>query len=120
MPANKSALLRYRIIDSCLTNTYSTLDCALTQATRSAKALTPGFICAMQYVEVSKLVKGKPLDNIEFMQWLKAYWDQQTGSRGVPNYDGPGRRGGSRTGDVRSTPTRTSRRPVRLKPYNLS
>lgn len=63
-------------------------------------------------MEVSKLVKGKPLDNIEFMQWLKAYWDQQTGSAGVPDYDGPGRRSSCRTGDVRFTPTRTAKRQV--------
>ena len=70
-------------------------------------------MASAQYVEVSKLVKGKPLDNIEFMQWMKAYWEQQTGAAGVPDYDGPGRRAASRTGDVRSTPVRTAKRQVR-------
>ena len=70
-------------------------------------------MASAQYVEVSKLVKGKPLDNIEFMQWMKAYWEQQTGGAGVPDYDGPGRRAACRTGDVRSTPGRTAKRQVR-------
>lgn len=54
-----------------------------------------------KHIEVAKLVKGRPLDNMEFMQWLKAYCDQQTGSRGVHDYDGAGRRALCKTGDVR-------------------
>jgi len=38
----------------------------------------------------------------------------QTGGLGMPDYDGPGRRAGSRTGDVRQTPSKAGpRRTVR-------
>jgi hypothetical protein len=41
---------------------------------------------------MTKLIKGKPLDNIEFMQWLKSYFDRVTASQGLTNYDAVGRR----------------------------
>ena len=59
-------------------------------------------------VDVARLVKARPLDNIEFMQWFKSYWDSQTGGGGgedgggaLSGYDARARRAASKTGDVR-------------------
>jgi RP/EB family microtubule-associated protein len=45
-----------------------------------------------RYVEVEKLSKAKYQDNLEFVQWLKRYYDLNGGDRGS-NYDADDRRG---------------------------
>lgn len=44
----------------------------------------------MQHVDVQKLVKAKYQDNLEFLQWMKNFWDVKYG--GGDDYDAVGRR----------------------------
>ena len=48
-------------------------------------------MCRMQPVDVNKLVKGRPLDNMEFMQWLKFYFEGRLGCQHL-DYDPVSRR----------------------------
>lgn len=50
-------------------------------------------------------------DNMEFMQWLKAYFDGQTGGQAPEGYDAKSRRASSRTGDVRTAASGGRARP---------
>ncbi|CAN0863928.1 Microtubule-associated protein RP/EB family member 1C [Linum grandiflorum] len=49
-----------------------------------------------KHIEVTKLVKGRPLDNLEFMQWLKHYCDSVNG--GLADYNPTERREASKGG----------------------
>ena len=50
----------------------------------------PGLLRAplTQSIEVARLTKARPLDNLEFMQWFKAYFDGITNNQPITDYDG--------------------------------
>ena len=62
-----------------------------------------------QPVDVSKLVKGRPLDNIEFMQWFKRYFEDHGGRRDL-RYDAAARRSLAKGGGAAGAPAAGSRR----------
>ena len=75
----------------------------------------------MQSIEVARLTKARPLDNLEFMQWFKAYFDGITNNQPITDYDGThaclyGGGDGAHTpaGEECSNPTESNHPPTRI------
>ncbi|ERN05690.1 hypothetical protein AMTRI_Chr13g119240 [Amborella trichopoda] len=75
-----------------------------------------------KHIEVNKLVKGRPLDNLEFMQWMKHYCDSVNGAF-LNNYNAVERREackGGKEANKRSATTQTSAKISVSVPKNRS
>ncbi|OVA09042.1 Calponin homology domain [Macleaya cordata] len=69
-----------------------------------------------KHIEVNKLVKGRPLDNLEFLQWLKRYCDSVNGGIMNENYNPVERRC---KGGKERNPKGSSKVTKSLQPNNL-
>jgi hypothetical protein len=67
-----------------------------------------------QPIDVNKLVKGRPLDNMEFMQWFKAWFDSRLGSQTL-RYDAAARRAAAKSGDLKGARS-SAAGPRRMEP----
>ncbi|KAL6010423.1 hypothetical protein ACLOJK_000855 [Asimina triloba] len=70
-----------------------------------------------KHIEVNKLVKGRPLDNLEFMQWMKKYCDSVHGGFSN-NYNALERREAckGKEGSKRTAPVQASSRTTNTAP----
>ncbi|KAL3813642.1 hypothetical protein ACJIZ3_014910 [Penstemon smallii] len=75
-----------------------------------------------KHIEVNKLIKGRPLDNLEFMQWMKRYCDGFNGGT-INNYNALERREGRKGGkevNKKSAPSQPSAKTSAPAPKHAS
>ncbi|KAL3626826.1 hypothetical protein CASFOL_029398 [Castilleja foliolosa] len=74
-----------------------------------------------KHIEVNKLIKGRPLDNLEFMQWMKRYCDGANG--GLNSYNPLERREsckGAKELSKKSAPSQPSTKSVASGPKHAT